>query len=327
MLYVGNVVYPGFDMMTVSALSVFEYVNVHLDEQHYDVRLVSETGGPVKSSLGIVVQTEAFGVMPLDTVIIGGNSDMPFTPGLLSYLQRASVESRRIAAKCAGAFFLAETGLLDGRRATTHWFFAEDFRSRYPLVRLEENRLFVIDGPFWTSAGMTANIDLVLAMVEKDLGLHVANAVSRNLVLSNRRHGGQPQISALLDLGPTSDRIQTSLAFARANLHLPLTIEQLADAAHLSPRQFSRAFREETGTSPAKAVEKLRIEAAQLLVQDGRHSIEVVARQTGFGESERMRRAFLRAFGRPPQAIRRDARVAADRTDEKAERVLVEEDA
>ena len=122
-------------------------------------------------------------------------------------------------------------------------------------------------------------------------------------------------------------RIQTALAFARANLHLPLTIEQLADAAHLSPRQFSRAFREETGTSPAKAVEKLRIEAAQLLVQDGRHSIEVVARQTGFGESERMRRAFLRAFGRPPQAIRRDARVAADRTYDKAERVLVEEDA
>ena len=327
MLYVGNVVYPGFDMMTVSALSVFEYVNVHLEALHYDVRLVSETGGPVRSSLGIIVQTEAFGITPLDTVIIGGNSDMPFTPGLLSYLQRASVECRRIAAKCAGAFFLAETGLLDGRRATTHWFFADDFRSRYPLVRLEENRLFVIDGPFWTSAGMTANIDLVLAMVEKDLGLHVANAVSRNLVLSNRRHGGQPQISALLDLGPTSDRIQTALSFARANLHLPLTIEQLANAANLSPRQFSRAFREETGTSPAKAVEKLRIEAAQLLVQDGRHPIEVVARQTGFGESERMRRAFLRAFGRPPQAIRRDARLAADRSDDKAMRILIEENA
>ena len=327
MLYVGNVVYPGFDIMTVSALSVFEYVNAQLDQQQYDVRLVSESGGPIRSSLGVVVQTEAFGTTSLDTVIIGGNSDMPFTPGLLGYLKQASVDCRRIAAKCAGAFFLAETGLLDGRRATTHWFFADDFRSRYPHVRLEENRLFVIDGPFWTSAGMTANIDLVLAMVEKDFGLHVANAVSRSLVLSNRRHGGQPQISALLDLGPTSDRIQTALAFARANLHLSLTVEQLAEAASLSPRQFSRAFREETGTSPAKAVERLRIEAAQLLVQDGRHPIEAVARQTGFGEGERMRRAFLRAFGRPPQAIRRDARVAADRANDQVTRVLADQDA
>ena len=247
-----------------------------------------------------------------DTIIIGGNSDMPFTPGLLGYLERAATESRRIAAKCAGAFFLAETGLLDNRRATTHWFFADDFRSRYPNVRLEENRLFVIDGPFWTCAGMTANIDLVLAMVEKDFGLHIVNAVSRSLVLYNRRNGGQPQISALLELGPTSDRIQTALAFARANLSKTLTIEQLAEAANLSQRQFSRAFREETGTSPAKAVEKLRIETAQLLIQDGRHGIEVVARQVGFGESERMRRAFLRAFGKPPQAMRRNHRSNAD---------------
>ena len=327
MLNVGNVVYPGFDMMTVSALSVFEYVNNHLEQQHYDVRLVSEFGGPVRSSLGITVQTEAFGATAFDTIIVGGNSDMAFTPALLRYLEQAATECRRVAAKCAGAFFLAESGLLNGRRATTHWFFADDFKSRYPGVRLEENRLFVIDGPFWTSAGMTANIDLVLAMVEKDFGLHVANAVSRNLVLSNRRHGGQPQLSALLELGPTSDRVQTALAFARANLHLPLTVEQLAEAASLSPRQFSRAFREETGTSPAKAVEKLRIEAAQLMVQGGRHPIEVVARQTGFGESERMRRAFLRAFGRPPQAVRRDARVAAERTGDELARDLVEQDA
>lgn len=326
MLHVGNIVYPGFDIMTLSALSVFEYANTHLEEPRYDVRLVSEGGGPIKSSLGVVVQTEAFDVTALDTVIIGGNSDMPFTPGLLSYLERAASDSRRIAAKCAGAFFLAETGLLDGRRATTHWFFADDFRARYPQVQLEDNRLFVIDGPFWTSAGMTANVDLVLAMVEKDFGLHVADAVSRSLVLYNRRNGGQPQISAMLDLGPTTDRIQTALAFARANLHLPLTIEQLAEASHLSPRQFSRAFREETGTSPAKAVEKLRIEAAQLLVQDGRHPIEVVARQTGFGESERMRRAFLRAFGKPPQAMRRDARHEASRG-ETTQSVLATEDA
>lgn len=308
MLNVGNLVYPGFDIMTLSALSVFEYANAHLDEPRYNVRLVSELGGPIRSSLGLTVGTEPFDETTFDTIIVGGNSDMPFTPGLLRYLERSASESRRIAAKCAGAFFLAETGLLDGRRATTHWFFADDFKSRYPKVRLEENRLFVVDGPFWTCAGMTANIDLVLAMVEKDFGLHVVNAVSRSLVLYNRRGGGQPQLSALLELGPTSGRIQSALAFARDHLHEPLTNEQLAEAANLSPRQFSRAFREETGSSPAKAVEKLRIEAAQLLVQDGRHSIEAVARQTGFGESERMRRAFLRAFGKPPQAMRRDSR-------------------
>ena len=311
MLHVGNVVYPGFDIMTVSAMSVFEYANTQLSEPLYDARLVSEHGGPVRSSIGVVVHTEPFGASKFDTLIIGGNSDMDFTPGLLCYLEQSSTTCRRVAAKCAGAFFLAEAGLLDGRRATTHWFFADDFRSRYPSVQLEEDRLFIVDGPFWTSAGMTANVDLVLAMVEKDLGIHVARAVSRSLVLYNRRNGGQPQISALLELGPTTDRIQTALSFARGNLHLPLTIEQLADAAHLSPRQFSRAFREETGTSPAKAIEKLRIEAAQLLVQKGRHPIEQVAAQTGFGDSERMRRAFIRAFGEPPQALRREARGGA----------------
>lgn len=308
MLHVGNLVYPGFDIMTLSALSVFEYANSHLEEPRYDVRLVSEFGGPVRSSLGLTVETERFDETPFDTIIIGGNSDMPFTPGLLAYLVQSASECRRIAAKCAGAFFLAETGLLDGRRATTHWFFADDFSVRYPKVYLEPNRLFVIDGPFWTCAGMTANIDLVLAMVEKDFGLHVAQVVSRSLVLYNRRSGGQPQISSLLELGPSSDRIQSAMRYARDNLHEPLTIEQLAAAANLSPRQFSRAFREETGTSPAKAVEKLRIEAAQLLVQDGRHPLEAIARQTGFGETERMRRAFLRTFGKPPQAVRRESR-------------------
>ncbi len=154
---------------------------------------------------------------------------------------------------------------------------------------------------------MTAGIDLALAMVEKDHGIEVARAVARMLVVYHRRSGGQSQFSALLELEPKSDRIQKALDFARGNLKSQLSVEELAEAAHLSPRQFSRAFRAETGQSPAKAVENLRLEAARLMMEQSRHPIDVVADETGFADRERMRRAFLRAFGQPPQAIRRNA--------------------
>jgi transcriptional regulator GlxA family with amidase domain len=175
-------------------------------------------------------------------------------------------------------------------------------------VRVEEDRIFIIDGPVWTSAGMTAGIDLALAMIENDLGTDVARAVARQLVVYHRRAGGQSQFSALLELEPKSDRIQRALAYAKRSLDKPLTVRHLAEAAHLSPRQFSRAFRNETGQSPAKAVENLRVEAARLMMEHSRHSIDVIAQQTGFADRGRMRRAFLRAFGQPPQVIRRNAR-------------------
>jgi transcriptional regulator GlxA family with amidase domain len=143
------------------------------------------------------------------------------------------------------------------------------------------------------------------------LGAEVARAVARKLVVYYRRAGGQSQFSALLELEPKSDRIQSALAFAKRNLDKPLTVRQLAGAAHLSPRQFSRAFRAETGQSPAKAVENLRVEAARLMMEQSRHPIDVIARQTGFADRDHMRRAFLRAFGQPPQAIRRNARTKA----------------
>lgn len=158
---------------------------------------------------------------------------------------------------------------------------------------------------------MSAGIDLALAMVEMDLGDEIARSVGRKMVVYHRRAGGQSQFSALLELEPKSDRIQSALTYARANLRTRLSVEQLAEVAHLSPRQFSRTFRTETGQSPAKAVENLRVEAARLMMEQGRLPIDVVARETGFADRERMRRAFLRAFGQPPQAIRRSARVAA----------------
>jgi transcriptional regulator GlxA family with amidase domain len=158
---------------------------------------------------------------------------------------------------------------------------------------------------------MTAGIDLALAMVEKDLGAEAARAVAKRLVVYHRRAGGQSQFSALLELEPKSDRIQNALAYARNNLDKALTVTELAEAASLSPRQFSRAFRAETGQSPAKAIENLRLEAARLSMEQSRHPIDVIARQTGFADRDRMRRAFLRAFGQPPQVIRRNARAEA----------------
>jgi transcriptional regulator GlxA family with amidase domain len=173
---------------------------------------------------------------------------------------------------------------------------------------MEEDRIYINDGPIWTSAGMTAGIDLVLAMIDNDLGPETAKAVARLMVINQRRMGGQKQHSALLDMTPKSDRIELVLAHIRQNLRSTLSVEELAAIASLSPRQFSRAFLAETGQSPARAVEQLRLEAARFMVEEGRHSVNVVARETGFADRERMRRAFLRTFGVPAQALRRNAK-------------------
>jgi transcriptional regulator GlxA family with amidase domain len=299
---------PGFQVMSVGALSVFEFANKEMGAAVYDVRLLSETGGSIRSSMGVSVATEPFDDSDLDTLIVGGSAvNGSLTLGVIKFLRKALGRYRRVAAICSGAFVLAEAGLLDGRRATTHWHRARDLQARFPKVKVEEDRIFITDGPVWTSAGMTAGIDLGLAMIEQDLGADVARAVARQLVVYHRRAGGQSQFSALLELEPKSDRIQSALAYAKRNLDKPLTVGQLAGAARLSPRQFSRVFRAETGKSPAKAVENLRIEAARLMVEQSRHPIEIIARQTGFADRDRMRRAFLRAFGQPPQVIRRNA--------------------
>jgi len=296
--------------MTLAAMSVFELANSELGEHRYDVQFLSENGGRVRSSAGFVIETEPFGNPVFDTVIVGGSTEPSFRPseGMLTYLREAFDITRRMAATCVGTFTLAEAGLLDGKRVTTHWDHVRELQRRYPKVRVQEDRIFVIDGSIWTSAGMTATMDLVLAMVERDVGPELARTVAKQMVVHQRRSGGQSQFSALLELEPKPDRIQNALEFARKNLHSELTVENLADAAHLSPRQFTRAFATATGESPAKAIEKLRLEAARLLLEDSRHPIENIAKQTGFADRERMRRAFVRTFGVPPQAMRRQAR-------------------
>jgi transcriptional regulator GlxA family with amidase domain len=210
-----------------------------------------------------------------------------------------------VVSLCVGAFVLAEAGLLEGKRATMHWLHAPAFRQRYPQVQLEEDRLFVVDGQIWTGAGMSAGLDLALAMVENDLGSDLARRIARKLIIYQRRGSEQSQLSALLELDPKSDRIQLAMAYARENLTDDLSVEALAEVARLSPRQFSRVFREETGKTPAKAIESLRLEAARVMMETSRHPVEVVAKATGFGDRERMRQAFLRAFGKPPQAMQK----------------------
>jgi transcriptional regulator GlxA family with amidase domain len=310
LLRIGVVTFPGFHVMSFAAVSVFEVANSEVGERRYDVHFLSETGGPVLTSAGLMVGTEPFDDSLFDTLIIGGSTEHSFSPseGMLAFLRKASEISRRVAATCVGVFTLAEAGLLDGKRVTTHWDYARELQRRYPKVKVQEDRIFVIDGSIWTSAGMTATMDLALAMLEGDIGPEIARKVAKKMVIHHRRAGGQSQFSALLQLEPKSDRIQTALAFARSNLHTDLTVEKLAEAAHLSPRQFTRAFAAETGDSPAKAIEKLRLEAARLMLEDSRHPIEAIAWQTGFADRERMRRAFVRVFGLPPQAMRRQAR-------------------
>jgi transcriptional regulator GlxA family with amidase domain len=309
---VGFVLFPGFQVLSLSVITVFEMANMTVGSPYYQVRVLSEDGGLVQSSAGFHIHTEAMGRKNFDTVIFGASNEiMPSTPGLLEFVRRAMRTSRRVAAPCTGAFILAEAGVLDGRRATTHWLFARELQSRFPKLIVDEDRIFLIDGIVWTSAGMTAGVDLALAMVEKDLGAEAARTVARKMVVYHRRAGGQSQFSALLELEPKTDRVQKALDYAKSNLRSTLSVEEMADAANLSARQFSRAFRAETGQSPAKAVENLRVEAARVLMEQGRLSMDSIAAETGFADRERMRRAFLRAFGQPPQAVRRNARLAA----------------
>lgn len=309
---VGYVLGDGFQVMALASQAVFEFANLVAGDTFYMVDNWSLSGGEVCASLGLRLVTR-----PLDarsraeTWMVAGVIDPienPASNALLHFLRRAAPKARRTAGICTGGFVLAEAGLLTRRRATTHWAHAEQMQLRHPDIQIEADRIFIMDGPYWTSAGMTAAIDMALGMVEKDLGPDVARAVAHRLVMHHRRAGGQSQHSEMLELAPRSDRIQQALEYARRNLSSPLGVEQLAEQANLSPRQFSRVFVAETGQSPAKAVEALRLEAARVMVEQGRHPLEVIARETGFRDRRHLREVFLRGFGVPPQSMRRESR-------------------
>lgn len=309
---IGYLLMDGFQVLSLATQTVFEYANLVAKEPFYSIENFSPAGGLVRSSLGLAVETRPLDAPRLaDTwMVIGVNDPLaaPTPEAALDFVRQAGSQARRTVGVCTGGFVLAEAGLLAGRRATTHWAFAQAMRKRFPDIEVEDDRIFLIDGPIWTSAGMTAGLDLALGMVEKDLGAEAARSVARKLVMHQRRSGGQSQHSEMLDLAPKSDRIQNALNYARNHLSRSLSVEELAEVVHLSPRQFTRVFTAETGHSPAKAIEGLRLEAARLMIEQSRHSLDVVARETGFRDRRHMREAFLRGFGVPPQAVRRDAR-------------------
>lgn len=302
------VIFPGFQLLDAAGpLSAFEIAGRYRPGT-YEVSILAPGGGSVASSGGARMAAAPLSDGPFDTVIISGGDgtrSLDELQEIIRWIRRIDV--RRPASVCSGAYVLAEAGLLDGRRATTHWSRTDDFARRYPKVKLDADRIFIRDGNVWTSGGITAGIDLSLALIEDDLGAEVARRTAQQLVVHQRRPGGQSQFSALVELGGATGRFADLMDWMRSRLAEPLPVERLAAQAAMSPRNFARAFTAETGTTPAKAVERLRLEAARTAVETGRDPIDRVAEDVGFGDPERMRRAFLRAFGQPPQALRRAA--------------------
>ncbi|GAA4502474.1 GlxA family transcriptional regulator [Gluconacetobacter tumulicola] len=310
MHHIGFFVCPNHRILDLAGpLGAFEEANIFVEDNAYRLSVISEVGGAVVGSSGVPIHTQSFRNTAFDTVIFIGGNIAPFqSPGVIAAAKDLAARTARVASVCTGAFLLAATGHLDGRRATTHWRLAPELQQRYPLIRVEADRIFIADDNFWTSAGISAGIDLALALIETDCGTEIAREVARELVVPYRRSGGQSQFSAMSQMEPESDRIRMALAFARDHLVEPLPIERLAEAARLSVRQFGRAFRRQTGETPAKAVERLRVEVACVRLQSGSEPIEQIAKAVGFSDPERMRRAFVKLHGHPPQAIRRAGR-------------------
>jgi transcriptional regulator GlxA family with amidase domain len=310
---IGVFIFPDFQLLDAAGpISVFE-IAARFAGAAPSIKTLAVTPGPVRSSSG--VEMLARGLKPygaISTLIIAGGEGVDAAARCehtLAFVRGIAKRGSRLASVCSGAFILAEAGLLDGRGATTHWQRTRQFLKAYPKVKLEPDRIFVRDGDIWSSAGITAGIDLALALVAEDHGEEIAQKTARQLVLYHRRSGGQSQFSSLLELKAPSGRFAALLAWAREHLDKPLTVEDLAGQAGMSSRHFARAFIAETGTTPSKAVERLRIEVARQRVQSSSEAIELVAQSTGFRDPERMRRAFIRAFGQPPQSLRRAARV------------------
>jgi transcriptional regulator GlxA family with amidase domain len=315
---IGVLVYPDFQLLDAAGpISVFEIAGRFAGKAS-SIKVVAATPGPVRSSSG--VEMFARGLKPsgaISTLIIAGGEGvraaaqcektLAFVRGIAGRGGRGG-RGGRVASVCSGAYVLAEAGLLDGGRATTHWRRTRHFIATYPKVKLEADQIFVRDGNIWSSAGISAGIDLALAMAAEDFGDEVAQETARQLVLYHRRSGGQSQFSSLLELKTPNGRFGPLLTWAREHLDAPLTVEDMAERAGMSSRHFTRAFIAETGTTPSKAVERLRIEVARQRVQSSSEAIERVAQVTGFRDPERMRRAFIRAFGQPPQSLRRAAR-------------------
>jgi transcriptional regulator GlxA family with amidase domain len=279
----------------------------------YARHTVSLDGGPILTAEGVTIETtpiSQFEGVEIDTIVIPGALEMEPTLAdrrLVDWLAAHAPMARRTASVCAGAFLLAEAGLLDGRRVVTHWASCEALHLRYRNLTVEPDAIFVQDGPIWTSAGVTAGIDLSLALVQEDCGREVAMQVARQLVIYVKRPGGQSQFSELL-------KSQTLNATAFEDLHVwlsnnlrdeRLNVDQLAERVGMSPRNFARSYKAKTGRTPAKAIEVFRLEAARRLLEETEQGVDRIARSCGFGDEERMRTTFQRHLAISPRDYRR----------------------
>lgn len=286
------------------------------DRGGYDLLFLSEAGGPIRTSCGIVVETQPLASVAaarLDTlIIVGGRGAEAISRDatLIRWIRRASARARRTCSICKGAFLLAAAGLLDGRRAVTHWCEVDALQALYPKVRVELDPIYLVDGAIWTSAGMSAGIDLALGLVEADHGRSLSLAVAKALVIFLHRSGGQAQFSTALaaqtrlDAGAADAKLAELPAWIVGNLRADLSVEGLARSVGMAPRTFARTFARRHGGTPAKLVEDLRVETACRHLETGRSGIKQIADACGFGDEERMRRAFVRRLGVPPAAYR-----------------------
>lgn len=277
----------------------------------YDVTMAAPHGGVVTASNGVQISVpRSLGAVrgPLDTMlVVGGDGTRHLDNRQLvaRHVARLAPRCRRVASVCTGAFILAEAGLLDGATAATHWAYADTLANEYPAVEVDRDSIYVRHGNVWTSAGVTAGMDLALAMVEQDRGAAVARKIAQHLVLYLQRPGGQSQFSALLPTDAGQARRLPELAvWIRANLGQPLTAAVLAERAAMSERSLARAFRAEYDTTPAGFVEACRVDAARGLLETTDSTTAAVARGVGFGTTETFHRAFLRVVGITPAAYR-----------------------
>lgn len=307
------VVYAGAMALDITGpIEVLDIANRLLDPGAvpYRIELVSADAPLVRTSSGVSVGAQPLeaGQGSVDTLLVPGGwsvGEALRDQALVSWIGAAAARSRRVASVCGGSFLLAEAGLLDGRRATTHWAYSETMARRYPAVTVDAEPIFVWDGPFVTSAGVSTGIDMALALVEADHGAALALETARFLVLFLKRHGGQSQFSAMLD-AQLADHppIRTAQEWILENLHNPLPVAEMAERANMSPRNFARVFRREVGTTPGQYVQRTRIARARELLETTDLPIGQIAGRCGFGAPETFFRSFGRTLGLTPKEYR-----------------------
>ncbi len=306
--------FPSVQLLDVTGpLQVFASANDFVVEAGgpppYTVRVVAQGDKGVMTSAGLGLSADPLPSIDaaLDTLMVAGGQGVEAAaadPALVDWVQRRAKKARRVASVCTGAFLLAASGLLDGRRAVTHWSFCAELARRFPAVRVEADPIFICDGPIWTSAGVTAGIDLALALVEEDLGRDLALAVARYLVVFLKRPGGQAQFSAALSLQTADDKFGALHEWIGDHLADDISLTVLARQAGMSERSFSRHYAQAIGLTPARAVERLRVEGARRMLSESGQPIKRISQRCGFGSEETMRRSFMRLLATTPQDYR-----------------------